>query len=349
MTSRERVIAALERREPDRVPLFEPIIDLKVIEGAMPGGTYEELCEFLDDDCIGLNRSSWDKSKMEFIDEEKGLFRDRWGVIRALGNEASPYPVGAAVKRYEDLKEWSPPDPADPTVYGHLPRLAEEYKGKKAIVFMGRDAFFNPAHVRGVEDFLADMILNPSFVHELIDMCLEYDLEVVRRAVEMGVDVIVFGDDYADKNTSFMSPKHFREFIFPRLKKAIRNAHDCGAYVIKHTDGNIWSIIDQIIEAGPDGLNPLEPVAGMDLGKVKQMYGDRVALVGNIDCGRLLSWGTPEEVRETVRQAIAVAGPGGGYMVSSSNSIHSSVKPENLVAMARAVREFGQYPLQVAV
>lgn len=348
MTSRERVIAALERREPDRVPLFEPIIDQRVIKGVLPEGTYEELNEYLGDDCIGLNRSSWDKSKIEFIDKEKGTFRDRWGVIRALGPEANPYPVEPAIKHYEDLRDWSPPDPADPTVYGHLPELVKKYKGKKAIVFMGRDAFFNPAHVRGVEAFLMDMILNPKFVHELIDLCLEYDMEVVRRAIKIGVDVIVFGDDYADKNTSFMSPKHFREFIFPRLKRAIKNAHDHGAYVIKHTDGNIWSIIDMIIEAGPDALNPIEPAAGMDLGEVKARYGDRVALVGNIDCGALLSWGTPEEVREAVRKAIAVAGPGGGYMVSSSNSIHSSVKPENLVAMARAVHEFGHYPLQVS-
>ncbi|MGQ9730925.1 MAG: uroporphyrinogen decarboxylase family protein [Candidatus Zipacnadales bacterium] len=348
MTSRERVVAALERREPDRVPLFEPIIDPKVIQGILPGGTYEELNDLLQDDCIGLNRSSWDKSKMDFIDEEKGLFRDRWGVIRALGQEAAPYPVEPALKCYEDLKTWSPPDPADPTVYGHLPELVAKYKGQKAIVFMGRDGYFNPAHVRGVENFLMDMILNPKFVHELIDICLEYDMEVVRRAVKLGVDVIVLGDDYADKNTSFMSPQHFREFILPALKKAIRNAHEAGAYVIKHTDGNIWSIIDQIVEAGPDGLNPLEPVAGMDLGKVKQIYGDKVALIGNIDCGRLLSWGTPQEVKQAVKQAIAVAGPGGGYMVSSSNSIHSSVKPENLLAMAEAVREYGHYPLQIA-
>ena len=345
MTSLERVITALERKEPDQVPLFEPIVDLKVIEGICPGGTYEDVAALLQDDCIGLNRSSWDKDSIEFIDEEKGLFRDRWGVIRALGNEASPYPVEARIKREEDLRDYVPPDPADPTIYGHLPKLVEEYKGKKAIVFMGRDGFFNPAHLRGTEDFLMDMVLNPNLVHELIDLCLQYDLEVVRRAVKMGVDVVVFGDDYADKNTSFMSPTHFREFIFPALKKAVKNAQDCGAKVIKHTDGNIWSIIDQIVEAGPDGLNPLEPVAGMDLGRVKAEYGDRVALVGNIDCGELLCWGTPEQVRETVREAIATAGPGGGYLVSSSNSIHSGCKPENVVAMAEAVHEFGHYPL----
>ena len=347
MNSFERVMTALERKEPDRVPLFDPIIDPKVIEGIKPGGTYEEVGELLGDDCIGLNRSSWDKDAIDWTDEEKGFFRDRWGVIRAMGNDIAPYPIEARIKEPEDLDDYTPPDPADPTVYGHLAELVKEYKGEKAIVFMGRDGFFNPAHLRGVEQFLMDMVLNPKLVHDLIDMCLQYDLEVVRRAIELGADIIIFGDDYADKNTSFMSPKHFREFIFPALKKAIKNAHDHGAKVIKHTDGNIWSILDQIVEAEPDGLNPLEPVAGMDLGEVKAKYGDRIALVGNIDCGELLCWGTPEQVRETVKKAIADAAPGGGYMVSSSNSIHQSCKPENVIAMAEATHEFGNYPISL--
>jgi uroporphyrinogen decarboxylase len=349
MNSAERVFAALERREPDRVPFFEPIIDQKVLDGLLPSGDYEEALELLQGDVIGLNRSSWDKESIEFVDEEKGLFRDRWGVIRAVGPESSPYPVEPAIKRPEDLEDYQPPDPFDPTIYGHLPEVVEKYKGKKAIVFMGRDAYFDPAHLRGVESFLMDMILNPKLVHEIIEVCQAYDLEVVRQAIKLGADVIVFGDDYADKNTTFMSPEHFREFILPGLKKAIKNARDHGAYVIKHTDGNIWSVLDLIVDAGPDALHPLEPAAGMDLGEVKQKYGDRVALIGNVDCGRLLSWGTPKEVRQTVEQCILAAGPGGGYMVSSSNSIHSSVKPENLVAMAEACREFGQYPIRAAV
>jgi uroporphyrinogen decarboxylase len=296
-----------------------------------------------------LNRSSWDKEKMDFLDEKRTLFRDRWGVVRGLGPETVPYPVEPAIRRPEDLKDWQPPDPSDPGIYGHLPELVAKYGGKKAIVMTGRDAYFDPAHVRGVENFLMDMVLNPGLVHELIDRCLEYDMEVVRRAIKMGVEVIAFGDDYADKNSSFMSPQHFREFILPGLKKAVKNAHDHGAYVIKHTDGNIWGLMDLILEAEPDGLHPLEPVAGMELGKVKQLYGDRVALVGNVDCGALLSWGTPAEVRREVERCILAAAPGGGYMLSSSNSIHSSVKPENLVAMAEACREFGEYPICAVV
>ncbi len=349
MNSRERVFAALERREPDRVPLFESLIDVRVIEGVLPGGTYEDIVEHLEIDCIGLNRSSWDKTTITFVNEAKGLFRDRWGVIRALGPEAVPYPIEPAIRTPDDLKTYAPPDPSDPAIYGHLPQLVAKHKGRRAICFTGRDAYFDPAHVRGVENFLMDMVLNPRLVHEIIDICLQYDMEVVRRAIKLGVDVVVFGDDYADKNSSLMSPRHFREFILPGLKKAIKNAHDHGAYVIKHTDGNIWGLMDMILEAEPDGLHPLEPVAGMELGKVKALYGDRVCLVGNVDCGALLSWGTPAEVRREVERCILAAGRGGGYMLSSSNSIHSSVKPQNLVAMAEACREFGLYPIRAFV
>ena len=115
--------------------------------------------------------------------------------------------------------------------------------------------------------------------------------------------------------------------------------------VIKHSDGNIWPLLDMIVEAGADAINPLEPSAGMDIAEVKAKYGRQVCLVGNIDCGDLLSHGTPEQVEAAVKQCIADAGPGGGFILSSSNSIHSSVKPENFVAMVRATHKWGGYPL----
>ena len=119
--------------------------------------------------------------------------------------------------------------------------------------------------------------------------------------------------------------------------------HDEGARVVKHTDGNIWPIIADIVSTGIDGLNPLEPVAGMDLGRVKTEYGARVCLIGNIDCGELLSHGSPEEVEQAVRAALAAGMPGGRYMLSSSNSIHASVRPENYHAMVMAGKRWGRY------
>ena len=345
MKSYERVIAALEGKMPDRVPMFELVIDEGVIDGVFPGADYYEFVERFPLDVVGLNRSTWDRKNVDWVDEAKGLFRDGWGVTRAITAESSPYPVEAPIKSPDDLKHYTPPDPHAPGALGHLDEVVTRYKGEKAIIFMGRDAYFNPAHLRGVEPFLMDIVLNPRFVHDLIELCQSHDLELVKRAAAAGADIIVFGDDYADKNNPFMSPKHFQDLFLPGIQRAVDVAHEAGAYVIKHTDGNIMPILDMIVETGIDGLHPIEPAAGMSLRKVRERYGDRLCLCGNVDCGPLLTWGTPAEVKATVRQCLADAAIDGAFMLSSSNSIHSSVKPQNYAAMAEALAELGEYPL----
>ena len=140
-----------------------------------------------------------------------------------------------------------------------------------------------------------------------------------------------------------MSPELFNKMILPRLKRIVTVIHEEGALVIKHTDGNIYPILEPIVSCGADGLNPIEPAAGMDLATTKKLVGDKIALVGNIDCGQLLPHGTVQEVREAVHKCIADAGQGGGYLLCSSNSIHSSCKAENFVAMVKAGLEFGHY------
>jgi uroporphyrinogen decarboxylase len=345
MNSYERVIAALERRQPDRVPYMESVIDERLMQALVPGCDYFQFNEWLGMDSVGQNRSSWSRDNVEYIDKEKGLFRDKWGVIRAFGPESTPAPVEGPIKRPEDLKSYRPPDPEAPDVLGSIPEIVARFKGRKVITALGRDAFFNPAFLRGMANFLTDMIENPTLVHELIEVTLSHDIRAMQRVIQAGVDVIIFGDDYADKNSPLMSPRHFKEFILPGLKRCVDVAHAAGAYVIKHTDGNIMPIIDMIIDTGIDGLNPIEPAAGMDIGHLKQRYGHRVALIGNIDCGYLLSQAPEDEVRRVTRETIRAAAPGGGYCLSSSNSIHSSVKPENFMAMIETWRECRDYPI----
>ena len=122
-------------------------------------------------------------------------------------------------------------------------------------------------------------------------------------------------------------------------------AKDKGVPFIKHTDGNLWLIMDMIVDTGIDALDPLEPIAGIDIGEMKEKYGNRIALAGNIDCTELLTRGTEKDVVEAVKETIAKAGVGGGYILASSNSIHPGVKPNNYRAMVEAAREYGRYPL----
>ncbi|MCK4376458.1 MAG: hypothetical protein KAX19_14065, partial [Candidatus Brocadiae bacterium] len=125
----------------------------------------------------------------------------------------------------------------------------------------------------------------------------------------------------------------------------VQVARAAGLPFMKRTDGCLWPILDMIVETGIDVLDPIEPVAGMDIGRVKEAYGDRIALAGNVDCSHVLPHGTLEDVVEAVKETLAKGGVGGGLILASSNSIHPAVKPENYRVMVEAAREHGRYPL----
>lgn len=115
--------------------------------------------------------------------------------------------------------------------------------------------------------------------------------------------------------------------------------------VLFHSDGNLWQIMDDLLDAGIDGLNPLEPLAGMELKPLKKRYGNRLILVGGIDCSQLLPLGTPEEIRQAVQRAMQVAAPGGGLFIGSSSEINPATPLENVLAFYSACHEYGRYPI----
>ena len=183
----------------------------------------------------------------------------------------------------------------------------------------------------------------PEFAEAVMDVVAETTEKVARNAVRAGADIVTLGDDYAATHGPMFSREHFQRLVLPRMQRVVDAIHEEGGIVVKHSDGNLWPILDLIVDSGVEGINPIEPVANMDIGEVKQKYGDRVCIVGNIDCGDLLSNGTTEQVDATVKKCIQDAAKGGGFMLCSSNSIHSSVNPDNYVAMVRAGQKYGKY------
>jgi len=344
MNSVERVHAALRLEQPDRVPVVEFVIDEKVARRAVPGCRDVADCmDRLDMDGVGCG------ARFAKVSEQAdGTFVDEWGVTYKGNTEAVAHPLRGPIATPADARAYAPPDPEAPDRLGQLPELIERYKGRRAILFHHRAAFMWSAYLMGIDHVLMGFLAEPEMVETVMDKVLECNMAIVRRAIRAGAEVIILGDDYASNHGPMMSPAHFERFILPRLKRMIDMIHEEGAFCIKHTDGDVYSLLDMIVAAGPDGINPIEPVAGMELAKVKQLVGNRVCITGNIDCARLLPHGTEAEVRQAVRQAIADAAPGGGYILSSSNSIHSSCKPENFVAMVRACHELGRYPGCVA-
>ena len=309
MNSAERVFAALDRQEPDRVPIVEFLVDERIRRALFPSAV--EVGAF--SEAIGLDAVS---CGLEFRrhSEEAGSWYDEWGVYYRESPEALAHPVKGPIASEADLKEYRPPDPEAPWRLGSLPDLVQRYKGRKAIILHHRAAFMWAAYLTGLDNLLLAFALRPEFAHALMDVVLEANIAMVRRAIRAGVEIVMLGDDYAHNGGPMMSPAHFGEFIFPRLRKMIDVIHDEGGLCIKHSDGNLWPILDMIVDAGPDAINPLEPAAGMDMGEVKERYGERVCLAGNIDCGELLSHRRVDDVEEAVRQCIAAGAPGGGFI-----------------------------------
>jgi uroporphyrinogen decarboxylase len=358
MTGYERfMIALLRKGEPDRVPLWELIINEPTLS-AWGAKSLEEFVEMEDLDGLTI----FEDMKLETLGtaEQKELVwrgrtiltgtrqvvRDEWGIIWGITDFGIPYPIDGPIKEPADLKTYTPPDPEAPHRLQSLREAVKKFKGRRAIVFLTHDSFEFPHYLRGgMETLLLDYYDNPRLAHELAEMVIDYKIRLMRRAIREGADAVVSGDDYANQHGTVISPQHFRQFVLPYLKRSIDAAHDEGVPFIKHTDGNIWAILDDLVQAGIDALDPIEPAAGMDIGEVKAKYGDRIAVIGNVDCSFVLTRGTVEEVEEAVKETIAKASPGGGHILASSNSIHPAVKPENYKAMVEAARKFGRYPI----
>ncbi len=342
MNPRERFLPALDRQEPDRVPTFEIIIHPSVIQALCPGGDYADFVEAMDIEgaITGTPSSLYTK---EVVDADRGMVRDEWGVSRRTGVEVVPMPTGGPIADMADLRDYRAPDPQAPGRFRQLEDLLARFQGRRAVGVHLHDSFSYPTYLMGMDKLLMAFYLDPDLVRALVDLSIEHTLGMIERAVGMGADFILFGDDYASTSGPLMSPATFEEFLLPGLTTVVRAAKEAGARVIKHTCGRITPILDMIVDTGIDALHPLDAAAGMDMAAVKAQYGDRIAVCGGINCGEVLSDWEPDAVREEVRRRLAELAPGGGYILCSSNSIHSSVRPENYRAMIEALHQYGRY------
>jgi len=157
-----------------------------------------------------------------------------------------------------------------------------------------------------------------------------------------GLDGFALCSDYCFNDAPFMSPAQFGELVTPYLTQLIAGYRELGFYSIKHTDGNIMPILDQLVEAKPDALHSLDPQAAVDIAEVKRLYGDQICLIGNVNCG-LLDTGTIEEVKESARYCLRHGMPGGGYIFSTSNCVYTGMRLARYEAILEVWREEGNY------
>jgi hypothetical protein len=186
---------------------------------------------------------------------------------------------------------------------------------------------------------------NMAFLKRLAGMVTKNLMEVAKGWCDAGFEIVSWADDCAYKGRVMFPPGVFDELVGPIYKTLNGYCHKRGVLTFFHSDGFTEPFFEGLIKSKFDGVESLEPAAGMDLGHLKEVYGSRICLIGNVDCSRLLPFGTEQEVAETVKQCIKDAGRGGGYILSPPTDIIDSCNPRNIKVMIEALHKYGKYPL----
>lgn len=361
MNHRERFLRALRLEQPDRIPYFdffdvEPLLkignqffsdmpDLKHAIDYTLDETYEifdvqcRLMEEFDIDAFGVGISSGVKR----IPGSEDLAKDRNGVVFKLSKHGESFVVDGPVKHRRDLGEVKME--SKETDFALLEYTRQKDTQRVSILSIGDPFKYSWFLLGGMENLLENYISDPEFCLSLARITTDYVKEVVVMAADKGIDTVFMEGDLAHTHTTIMSPSHFRRFLKPFYDEICDSAHKKNVPIIKHTDGNIWPILDDLLESGFDGIHPFQPQS-MDIQEVKDYLRCKACVLGNIDCAELLPFGTEEEVMETVKATIRLAAPNGGYILTSSNSIHPGCKSENVIAMFEAAKKYGRYPIQ---
>jgi uroporphyrinogen decarboxylase len=380
MSSRERVLCALQHEQPDHVPVvigvsnatgikMKPYRDIKQLIGVEAPDRYLY-------DWPELGTAEIDEATMRrlhsdvrgVLDLEPDPVRrrnrerpphadciDSWGSgQREIGpNDWYPgvHPLAEA-QSTEDLDRYAHwPDMSDPTRIAHVReqarRLADE--GEYAVMATPWLLFpFERAHaMQGLDNFLVNMVVQPDFAQALLERiaghCKELMGHFLRECGEF-IDIIKIGDDLGTQERLMISPEMYRRFLKPVHEDFIRFIKQrTGARVFFHSDGDVAPLIDDFIEIGVDILNPIQTSAGSmaNLAELKRRYGKNIVFCGGIDTHRILPHGSPAEVREEVRRVVEVLGPGGGYLLGAVHTVMNDVPAENVLAMVDAAAEFG--------
>ena len=385
MTSRERVLTAINHEEPDRVPLVIGVSNatgikmrtyrgIKKIIGVQAPDNYiydwpelgtaeidEATMRRLHSDVRGvLDLEPEETRKRNREREPHSDYVDSWGsgqteiVPGDWFPAVHPIPDALTIEDIEAYDGW--PDMSDPTRIAHVResarRLAEE--NQYAILATPWLLFpFERAYaMQGMEMFLLNMARDGDFARALMEKIAVYCKQLMGVFLEElgdNVDIIKIGDDLGTQESLMISPKMYREILKPIHADFISFIKArTKAKVLFHSDGDVATLVDDFIEIGVDILNPIQTSAGTmsDLPALKKRAGKNIALCGGIDTHRILPFGSVGEVRDEVRRVMQILGPGGGCMIGAVHTVMNDVPPENVLAMVDAVEEFGHYPLQ---
>jgi uroporphyrinogen decarboxylase len=362
MNSKQRVIAAVDHREPDRVPLAYGATPetTEALQKYLGVANEEELLRALRIDFRNVNPVPKIPTCGDFFGdplvEDLGgsCFKDIWGITfkrveYGLGSyieyESSPL---EHVVNVSELRDYSWPDVHQIWDFGNIRQEAEE-RNDYAVVYDGAVLFQFCQALRGLEPLLVDLANNPIIAETILEKVVNYWIEFgtsLLKEANGSVDFFVINDDYGMQQGPLFNPTTWRRHIKPMIWEVIKAYKRYGVKIIFHSCGSVRAFIPDLIEMGADVLDPIQVSArGMDPQLLKKDYGDRLCFRGAIDTQRVLPLGTSEEVEVEVRKRIRELGPGGGYIATSVHNLQPDVPLHNILTMFQTAWDYGNYPL----
>ena len=382
MTSRDRLLLALNHREPDRVPIdlggnqsgihrfaYQRLVDLLglkeeivimdlVQQLALPS---EAVLERLHVDTRYVRARGAAGFDARVVKREREGrtwhdFTDEFGVTWSMPEDSPRYfdithsPLAGL--SLDEIKAYPFPRGDDPTRFEGLREEALRItRDTPCAVISGISGVVYEIcwYMRGLENLFADMIERPQVLEAIIDRTLQFWLDWFRLFLDEAgdiVDVIMIGDDLAGQKGPLFSPAIYRSVVKPRQKRLVQYIRSrTKAKIWYHSCGSVLQYIPELIDNGVDALNPVQLSArGMDPGELKKAFGEEICFWGGgIDSQHVLPHASPDEVREQVRRNLGIFKPGGGYVFANVHNIQADVPPGNVIAMFDAAHECGQY------
>ena len=362
MRPRERVEMALNHEVPDRCPMqisFTPEFadrlrrDMELLGRANHnphgGGNTYELERALGEDML-LTSVGWANS---YYMEDKP-YVDEWGIGWAVQPYETPFGIGHYTEivshplAHDDaIGPYQAPDPNRPELYTDAEQALRDFQSQYWIVGVTVTTIFETAWaLRGLEQMLIDMVLDPDLTEHLLDIPYHYHLAAAKKLVSMGVDMIWTGDDVGSQHQMLISPRMWRRYLKPRMAQFIAELKGINpnVKVAYHSDGDVSRIIPELIEIGLDVLNPIQP-ASMDPAEVKKEYGGQLSFWGTIDEQHTLPFGSTVDVASEVVDRLKTVGQGGGLILAPTHHVQLDTPMDNFWAMVNTIQHTAYFAL----
>ena len=343
-----RILKAFDFQEPDRLPTMELAVDLPVQEQFLG-----RKIKTLHDEIEFYIQAGYDYFYQKACFEFPGIppvlaFGTQIKIdAQETGKDISFDPQGECPLKDSQgfaTYPWPHPDNID---YSNFDAAAKALPQGMGIVAGIGGIFARSWILMGFEKFCTSLLDDPNYVGQVFEAIGSIQVEVARQSVKKErVFALWYSDDFAYAQALMVSPGAIRKYLFPYMKKMIDITHDAGLPFIYHGCGNLLPLLDDLIKMGIDALHPIEPKA-IDIYDLKKKLYGKVALIGNIDVGEVLTRGTSKEIEEDVKEHIRRLAPGGGYVMSSSNTIAYYIPVENYRTFLRSLRKYGEYPIRI--